>query len=381
MKEEQKKQYYENYSKEKQKGVKFWPDIILKDVIVTLAIFLVLLGLAVFVGVAYEPPADPNDTSYIPRPEWYFLFLFEMLKYFPGQLEWIGTFILPSLAVAALFLLPFLDRNPKRHWKNRKFAVVFMTVVVIGMVALTIMAFISTPPQEEAVQAQTISEKVALGEELYAINCVECHGADGEGGEIKGVEGLEGVVLDPINSEDVMYTFTDETLYNIIDYGQPNLGMPPFGLGHGGELQRGEIDAIVQFMRYTWDDRVELPEDQQVSTIPLPAAEEVPSYEVHVAPIFKRYCLSCHRPGRDNNNYLMETYEEVINSGDNAPVMVAGDMNSIMIRVLNREEITELDIGPMPPNKALKQEYIDVIIRWIMAGMPETAADAAAVQP
>jgi mono/diheme cytochrome c family protein len=381
MNEEQKKTYYEKYSKEKQKGVKFWPDIIFKDVIVTLAIFLVLLGLAIFIGVAFEPPADPNDAAYIPRPEWYFLFLFEMLKYFPGQLEWIGTFVIPSLAVLALFLLPFFDRNPKRHWKHRKFAVLFMTFVVVGMVVLTVSAFVTTPPQEESVSAQTIGEKVALGEELYAINCVVCHGADGEGGEIKGVEGLEGVVLDPINSQDVMYTFTDETLYNIIDYGQPNLGMPPFGLGHGGELQRGEIDAIVQFMRYTWDDRVELPEGQQVSSIPLPGPDEVPSYDVHVAPIFKRYCISCHRPGRDNHNYLMGNYDEVLNSGDNAPVMVAEDMNSIMIRTLNREELTDIEVGPMPPNKALKQEYIDVIIRWIMAGMPETPEDAAANQP
>ena len=380
MNEEQKKDYYEKYAQEKRKGVKFWPDILFKDTTVILALFLVLLGLAIFMGVAYEPPADPNNTSYIPRPEWYFLFLFEMLKYFPGQLEWIGTVVIPTLAVLALFLLPFMDRNPKRHWKKRKFAVIFMSVIVIGMVALTISAVVTTPPQEEAVEAQTIGEKVSLGEELYAINCVECHGADGEGGEIKGVEGLEGVVLDPINSQDVMYTFTDETLYNIIDYGQPTLGMTPFGLGNGGELQRGEIDAIVQFMRYTWDDRVELPADEQVSSIPLPGPEEIPSYDVHVVPIFKRYCISCHRPGRDNHNYLMGSYDEVINSGDNAPVMIAGDMNSIMIRVLNQEDLTDIEVGPMPPNKPLKPEYLDVIIRWIMAGMPQTAEDAAAAQ-
>ncbi len=61
------------------------------------------------------------------------------------------------------------------------------------------------------------------------MHCVECHGADGEGGEIKGVEGLEGYMMKPINTQDEMYTRTDETLFNIIEYGQPNLGMPPFG--------------------------------------------------------------------------------------------------------------------------------------------------------
>lgn len=375
MDDKQKQEYYENYSQEKQKGVKFWPDIILKDLIVTFAIFLLLIGLAIFIGVAFEPPADPNDAAYIPRPEWYFLFLFEMLKYFPGQLEWIGTFVIPTVVLVLLFLLPFIDRNPKRHWKNRKFAVVIMSLVVIGMVTLTIMAFASTPPQEETVAATNLGERVSLGQDLYSVYCVECHGAEGEGGEIVGVEGLEGVILDPINDSDVMYTFTDETLYNIIDYGQPNLGMPPFGLGHGGELQRGEIEAIVSFMRYTWDDRVELPADQQLAGIPLPGPDEIPNYNDHVAPIFKRYCISCHRPGRDNNNYLMGSLQEVLETGDQAPVLVAGDENSILLRTLYREE--QENIGPMPPNSPLKDEYIDVIVRWVLAGMPESAEDVA----
>ncbi len=85
MDEEQKKQYREKYAQAKQKGVKFWPDIIYKDILVVLAIFIMLVLLAVFVGVANEPKADPSDAAYIPRPEWYFLFLFEMLKYRPSQ--------------------------------------------------------------------------------------------------------------------------------------------------------------------------------------------------------------------------------------------------------------------------------------------------------
>lgn len=368
--DEDKARYYENYKKEKQKGLKFWPDIIFKDLIVSFALFLLLVGLAVFVGVAHEPPADPNDAAYVPRPEWYFLFLFQMLKYFPGQLEWVGTFIVPVIAVLALLLLPFYDRSRFRHWKKRRLAIGIMSVVVAGIVYLTLLGAWSTPPQEETVAAATIGEKVSAGLDLYSIHCVECHGGEGEGGVIAGVEGLEGFEMKPINGQDEMYTRSDETLFAIIDFGQPNLGMPPFGLGQGGELQRGEIDAIVAFMRYTWDDRVELPADAQVSAIPLPAADETPTYAVHVAPILKRYCISCHRPGRDNGNYLMGSYEEVINSGDNAPVMIAGDMNSILVRVLQREELVDLDIGPMPPAKALKQEYIDVLVRWVMAGMP-----------
>lgn len=378
MEEEQKNAYYERYKKAKAKGIKFWPDIIYKDMLMVFALFLVVILLATFVGVANEPKADPNDASYIPRPEWYFLWLFEMLKYFPGKLEWVGTVIIPGIGVLVLFLLPFIDRNPRRYFRKRRIANLGMTVVVIGIVALTVIAAVTTPKQEEeAILASTLPEQITAGEELYSLHCVECHGTEGEGGEIKGVEGLEGVVLYPINSRDVMYTFTDDTLYNTINYGQQDLGMPPFGRAFGGELGPSEIEYIVAFMRYTWDDRVEMPEEAvQTAAIPVLGPNEVPSYEVHLAPLFKRYCLSCHRPGKKNNNYLMRTYEEVIQSGENAPNLKAGDLECNLILMINRKEIEAG--GPMPPTKALKPEIIEIITRWVLGGMPNTAAEAAA---
>jgi ubiquinol-cytochrome c reductase cytochrome b subunit len=378
--EEQKKAYLEEYIKEKAKGVKFYPDIIYKDLLVSFGIFLLLVGLAIYVGVANEPPADPSDSSYIPRPEWYFLFLFQMLKYFPGQIEWVGTTILPTIAVLALLLLPFYDRSPFRHWSKRKIAVSIMTLVVIGIVALTVIAAATTPLQEETSVATTLPEQILLGQDLYSVQCVECHGAEGEGGEIKGVEGLEGVVLNPINSSDVMYTRTDETFFHVIDYGQQDLGMPPFGKGYGGELSRAEINAIVTFMRYTWDDRSEIPEEvAQAGAIPALAEGEVPSYEIHVAPLVKRYCVSCHRPGKENQNYLMQSYDEVMTTGDHTPNVIPGDLNSNLILMINRQEIEAG--GPMPPTKALKPEVMDIFTRWVQGGAPNTAEDAAAAPP
>jgi len=378
--EEQKQKYLEEYKQEKEKGVKFYPDIIYKDLLVSFGIFLLLLGLAIFVGVAAEPPADPSDSAYIPRPEWYFLFLFEMLKYFPGQLEWVGTVIIPTIAVLALFLLPFYDRSPLRYWKKRKVATAIMSLIVIAMVGLTIQAAVTTPPQEETTVATTITEKIVLGQDLYSIECVECHGAEGEGGEIVGVEGLEGVIVKPINSQDEMYTRSDQTFFSIIDYGQPDLGMPPFGLGYGGELSRGEIDAIVTFMRYTWDDRVEIPEEAaQAGALPALGPEEIPSYEVHIEPIIKRYCISCHRPGKKNNNYLMGSYLETMETGDHAPNVIPGDLNSNNILMINRQEIEAG--GPMPPTRALKPEIIEIFERWVEGGAPETAEEAAALSP
>jgi mono/diheme cytochrome c family protein len=463
MDEAQKSKYKEKYLQAKQKGVKFWPDIIYKDLLFSFAIFLLLIGLATFIGVAQEPRADPSDSSYIPRPEWYFLFLFKFLALYGqipvlGKIEWIATAVIPGIGITLLILLPFIDRNPFRYFSKRRFAIASMSVIVAWIVLLTILASLPIPPNEaelkiinaletfvglwipilvlviffviaffqgkgqgatqkylmtgvagaaivamviitfvvgarasyypapeEEVVAGTISEKIVLGQDLFSIHCAECHGPDGEGGEIQGVEGLEGVVLKPINSQDEMWTRSDQTLANIIDFGQQDLGMPPFGLAYGGELKKSEIEYIVTFMRYTWDSRAEIPADAAAAgAIPALAEGEVPSYEVHISAVVKRYCVSCHRPGKQNNNFLMQTYQEILTTGDQYPNnVIAGDLNSYLIQTINGHPILDASgaeiISQMPPTKQIKQEYIDMFERWILAGMPETAADAAAL--
>jgi menaquinol-cytochrome c reductase cytochrome b/c subunit len=378
--EEQKKLYKDKYSQEKQKGVKFWPDIIYKDLVISIALFIILVILATWVGVSQEPKADPSDSAYIPRPEWYFLFLFQMLKYFPGKIEWLGTTIIPIIAVLALFLLPFFDRNSRRYWKARPWAISIMSVAVVGIVGLTILAVVTTPPQEvTGTIAGTIPEQIIAGQDLYSVNCTECHGADGEGGEIKGVEGLEGYIMKPINSKDEMYTRDDQSLNNIISYGQQDLGMQPFARAFGGELGPSDIEAIVTFMRYSWDDRVELPQEAAAANaIPTLAPGEVPSYEVHISAIQRRYCVSCHREGKKNNNYIMDNYEDTINTGDHAPNLIAGDLLCNTMQMLNRVEGLEAG-NPMPPTRALPPELVAIYQAWILAGMPNTAADAAAI--
>ena len=383
MNDEFKKKVNEKYEEALQKGERFWPDSIYKDLLVSFAIFILLIGLATFVGVHPEPKVDPSDATYVPRPEWYFLFLFEFLKYFPGEIEWVGAALIPGIAVVALIFLPLLDKNPYRHYSKRKVAITVMSLIVVGIVGLTLMAVASTPPQVETHVAGTITEKIVLGQDLYSVQCVECHGPDGEGGEIVGVEGLEGVIVKSISSVDEMYTRNDGSLFDIIAYGQPNLGMPPFGSAYGGELPPSEIEYIVTFMRYTWDDRAEIPADAAAaSAIPTLAEGEVPSYEVHISAVSKRYCISCHREGKENNEYLMGSYEEILKSGNNVPNLVAGDLNSILLQTIQQNEVIGVDdetIGVMPPKKELKPEFIDMFIRWVEAGMPETADEAAAL--
>jgi mono/diheme cytochrome c family protein len=169
MNKQEQQEYMEKYKKTKEKGVPFFPDIIFKDTVVVLFIFIVLIALAYFVGAPLEARANPNDTNYTPRPEWYFLFLFQMLKYFPGNLEVVGAMILPGLFITFLLLLPFIDKSPTRHFIRRPFASIAAIVVVLGIGGLTWLALNEAPPPIEA----SVVDKAAT---LYATNCANCHG-------------------------------------------------------------------------------------------------------------------------------------------------------------------------------------------------------------
>src|SRR4051794_34400026 len=99
--------------------VKFYPGQVFKDTIAIFVTFVVLFTMAIAVNVPLERLADPTDTSYIPRPDWYFLFLFQTLKLFRGPLEVIGSVVLPTVAIGALFLVPFIDRGAMRRVRQR----------------------------------------------------------------------------------------------------------------------------------------------------------------------------------------------------------------------------------------------------------------------
>ena len=89
MDNETKQKINRRYERELQKGERFWPDSIFKDLIVSLGIFILLVLLATFLGVESQPKVDPSDTTYVPRPEWYFLFLFKFLALY-GQIPVLG---------------------------------------------------------------------------------------------------------------------------------------------------------------------------------------------------------------------------------------------------------------------------------------------------
>jgi len=110
----------------------FWPDQLLKDSVAALAVLAVVLALTIYYGGAeLAAPADPADPYAAARPETYFLFLFQFLKWFPGELEVWGAFVVPSLALALLFLMPWIGRSRGGHLFN-----VALLICMLGGAAL-----------------------------------------------------------------------------------------------------------------------------------------------------------------------------------------------------------------------------------------------------
>jgi quinol-cytochrome oxidoreductase complex cytochrome b subunit/cytochrome c2 len=129
---------------------KFFPEQVFKDTVGVALGFIILFVMAILAKVPLERLADPTDTAYIPRPEWYFLFLFQILKFFKGPLETFGSVVLPGLAVLTLFLVPFIDRGPMIRLGKRTFAITFVLLAAIAWTGLTTAAVVTTPKNQES---------------------------------------------------------------------------------------------------------------------------------------------------------------------------------------------------------------------------------------
>ena len=168
----------------------FFPEQVAKDTIAVFIAFAILFTLAVAARVPLERLADPTDTSYTPRPEWYFLFLFQTLKAFSGPLEIVGTMVLPTLAILALILTPFIDRSRLVRVRQRTLAFGVVLLAGLGWGGLTLAAIRTTPEQTEAnkIDFSGPTEWMGLAPgEMAAIkyyrdaNCSACHNVTGTG--------------------------------------------------------------------------------------------------------------------------------------------------------------------------------------------------------
>lgn len=162
---------------------RFYPKQAFRDLVAIFATFAILFTAAAFLQVPLERMADPTDTSYVPRPEWYFLFLFELLKLFRGALEPIGTIVLPTLAVIALFAVPFMDRTRVQALKRRVLATATVAAVFVVWGTLTGAAILSSPPGSSSLigstpateWAQLPPEQIAGLAYFHSARCDTCH--------------------------------------------------------------------------------------------------------------------------------------------------------------------------------------------------------------
>lgn len=237
----------------RKKDEMFWPDQVLKDGVASLAVLAAVLFLVLKsrlfhdgpIGAELTAPADPSEPYNAARPEWYFLFLFQFLKYFnPGNealsfiphehLELVGAIVVPSIAVGFICLMPFLGRWRVGHLFN----VLMMFVMIVGVGMLTYLAIAEDNADPAVVHAKEEAEELGArarvlalstngipdsgavtllqtdpktrGPRLFAANCASCHRFDGH-------DGLHGIPEDEQSAPDLKGFASREWIAKLLD--------------------------------------------------------------------------------------------------------------------------------------------------------------------
>ena len=154
----------------------FYPYQAARDITMALLVGALLAALAWKGAPALEPPADPSSSNYIPRPEWYFLGLFQLLKYFPGKLEVIGALVVPGVVMTLLGALPWLDHGRTRRWRDRPVVLTAFIGGLAALVTLTTLGAMDRPAASEVAQ-WTMQEQAGAMLISDSPRCVRCHAA------------------------------------------------------------------------------------------------------------------------------------------------------------------------------------------------------------
>ena len=237
----------------------FFPSQAARDTTMVLIVISLLVAYAWHGTPPLEGPADPTDATYIPRPEWYFLGLFQLLKYFPGKWEVVGAMVVPGLTAAFLALLPWIDRGRDRDPLTRRTIMSVVTIGFISVAALTTLGWRDKPSSAASRDSWTLRE---IGGRLYAqkLNCTKCHTETGladplDGGpSTRGPEWIAGHIVDP-------------------EMIAPGMREPPT------TIHEREAAAVAAYARRAARD-------------PYPGYP--PNIEL-IAPVWARYCVGCHK--------------------------------------------------------------------------------------
>src|SRR5687767_805489 len=176
----EKEQYLREYSILKNQGKPFFPYAVAKDSIMACVVLAVIITLSILFGAELGPKADPTTTTYTPRPEWYFFFLFELLRVVkPPELVFLATIGIPTICLVLLLLLPFIDRKPERNPAKRPIATLAGITTIGAMAYLSILGATAGSPTEIELEVEPQYEQ---GRDVAASSgCLACH-AFGENG-------------------------------------------------------------------------------------------------------------------------------------------------------------------------------------------------------
>jgi menaquinol-cytochrome c reductase cytochrome b/c subunit len=225
----EKEEYLREYSLLKAKGKPFFPYAVAKDSLMACVVMLTIILMSLIFGAELGPKADPTTTTYVPRPEWYFFFLFELLRVIkPSSLVPLATIGVPTILMILLLIVPFIDRGPERRPERRPIAMVTTLFVIAAMGYLTYLGASAGSPNEIDME---VARQYEPGKLVAAQSgCLACHkigenGNDGPGPELTDI----GDKLYPAAIE--------RTLDN------PTAPMPSFR-----NLPAEKKDALVQFL-------------------------------------------------------------------------------------------------------------------------------------
>ena len=190
----EKERYLREYSILKAQGKPFFPYAVAKDAAMACVVMAAIITLSIVLGAELGPKADPTTTTYTPRPEWYFFFLFELLRVIkPPALVPLATIGVPTICMILLFLLPFYDRGPERRPERRPIATAagIFTIAAIGY--LTYLGAQAGPPTQidEKTPAAVLAQGPKMVQQFNAgkavvaqSGCLACHkiGENGNSG-------------------------------------------------------------------------------------------------------------------------------------------------------------------------------------------------------
>ena len=174
MNQREKEKYLREYQVLKEQGKPFFPYAVFKDSVMALIMAVIMIMLTLLLGAELGPQADPTTTTYLPRPDWYYFFLFELLRIIRDP-NWLimATIGIPTIALVLLVLLPFYDRGPERNPAKRPIAMTAMTMTIVAMGYLTILGATSGSPINFDFDVPKKYEKGKLGVERTG--CLACH--------------------------------------------------------------------------------------------------------------------------------------------------------------------------------------------------------------